>query len=110
MAINKYTAFASVATLGILIALAASAEIIGVQEGEARGDNADPLRLLSSDALRLQCWQNGVRIIDETGLAGISVKSLLEPETLLFNSGREEARVIVLSLEESTCLVQAKPQ
>ncbi len=110
MAMKKYTAFASVAALGTLIALAASAEISDVGEGAGRAGNADPLRLMSGDEFRLQCWQNGVRIIDETGLAGISVKSLLEPETLLLGGGGDLARVIVLSLEESTCLVQAKPQ
>ena len=110
MALRTFTVFAGAAALGTIIALAASAEISGVREGVVRAGNADPLRAVSGDALRLQCWQNGVRIIDEVGLAGVSVKSLLKSDTLLLGGAGEQARVIVLSLEESTCLVQARPK
>ncbi|MHA1572210.1 MAG: hypothetical protein ACTSWM_10330, partial [Alphaproteobacteria bacterium] len=104
MAIRNISILAGVAVLGTIMALAASAEISGVREGVVRAGNADPLRVMTGEALRLQCWQNGIQIIDEVGLAGVSVKSLLKPETLLLGGGGEAARVVVLSLEESTCL------
>lgn len=109
MVIRKLALSAGVVAVGTIMALAASAEISGVGGGALRPGGAESLRAVSGDALRLQCWQNGVQIIDEIGLGGISVKSLLKPETLLLGGGGEAARVIVLSLEESTCLVQARP-
>ncbi len=66
-------------------------------------------RLISSDNLELQCWQQGIKIIDEEGLGGVSVSTLLQQESVSFGAatGRSPT-VLLLSLDEATCLVRAR--
>ena len=67
------------------------------------------LAVVSSDNLQLQCWQQGIKIIDETDVGGISVRSLLDQDTVSFGGGSiAQPTVTVLSLDDSTCLIRSR--
>ncbi len=65
-------------------------------------------RLVSSDNVTLQCWQSGVRIIDEEDLGGLSVGTLMQQGSVSFGAATSQSpTVVLLSLDEATCLIRA---
>ena len=66
-------------------------------------------RLVSSDTVTLQCWQQGVRIINEDELGGLSVSTLLQQQSVSFGAATGQSpTVVLLSLAEATCIVRSK--
>jgi hypothetical protein len=60
--------------------------------------------------LRVQCWQDGKEIIDQGGLSDMSLRPLLEQESVSFKrKGTKGVAVHIISVDETVCLVQAKP-
>ncbi len=58
--------------------------------------------------LRLQCWQEGREIIDQSDLYGMSLKPLLEQASVSFKrEGTQGFAVHIISLDDTICLVQA---
>lgn len=57
--------------------------------------------------LRLECWQNGELIIQESGLEGLNLGAVLREHSALFRrQAGEAAEVVVLALGDATCLVR----
>lgn len=57
--------------------------------------------------LRVQCWQFGREIIDESGLQDMSLKPLLEHDSVSFKrEGTQGAAVHIISVDDTVCLVQ----
>ena len=100
-----------------LTVLAASSLSIGlhaeITKGSAKGHAinaaAGTTRLATNTPIRVECWQEGRKIIDETQLYSFSVNSLLEQVSVSF---RREARgnpdVFIVSLKHATCLIQGR--
>ncbi len=62
-----------------------------------------------AQALWVQCWQDGVKIIDEKNIFGIRLRNLIEQETIGF-SGRDSnnGNVYIIPVNDvSTCLVKS---
>jgi hypothetical protein len=58
-------------------------------------------------ALRAQCWQEGVKIIDQDGLQGLSLKALTEQQSVSFKRRAEAGpSVFILPFADGLCLVQ----
>ncbi len=67
-------------------------------------------RVGSETPLRVQCWQFGREIIDQSDLHSMSLKPLLEQESVSFKrKGTEGVAVHILSVEDTVCMVQATP-
>jgi hypothetical protein len=61
-----------------------------------------------SASLWVQCWQHGVKIIDEKDVSGIRLQNLIERDSLGFkgrNSNNGDIYVIPVN-DNSTCLVK----
>lgn len=58
--------------------------------------------------LRVRCWQFGREIIDQSDLHGMSLKPLLEQESVSFKrKGTKGVAVHIVSLEDTVCMIQA---
>lgn len=60
-------------------------------------------------ALWVQCWQDGVKIIDEKNIVGIRLRNLIEQEVIGF-SGRDSnnGNVYIIPVNDvSTCLIKS---
>ncbi len=56
--------------------------------------------------LTLQCWQDGVKIVEERNLRGMSLDTLLEDNVVSFGHDDEaNGGVLVISFADATCLV-----
>lgn len=98
-----------------LTILAASSQNAGlhaeIKKGSAKGHAvsaaAGTTRLATNMPIRVECWQEGRKIIDEKQMYSFSVNSLLEQVSVSF---RREARgnpdVFIVSLKHATCLIQ----
>lgn len=57
--------------------------------------------------IRVQCWQDGVKIIDQAGLSGLSINAVTRQRSVSFKrSGDGQPTVFVLPFDESLCLIQ----
>jgi hypothetical protein len=57
--------------------------------------------------LRAQCWQEGVKIIDQDGLQGVSLRALTEQQSVSFKRRAEgHPSVFLLPFADALCLVQ----
>ncbi len=57
--------------------------------------------------LRVQCWQEGVKIIDQDGLKGLSLNSVTQQRSVSFKRLSEaQPSVFILPFDKSICLVQ----
>ena len=69
------------------------------------GENVGP-----EAPLRLQCWQFGREIIDQSDLHSMSLKPLLEQDSVSFKrKGTKGAAVHIVSVDDTVCMVQATP-
>jgi hypothetical protein len=58
-------------------------------------------------ALRTQCWQGGVKIIDQDGLIGLSLNALNQEGSVSFKRQAEhQPTVFLLPFPDGLCLVQ----
>ena len=61
-----------------------------------------------SPAYRLQCWQNGVKVIDEDGLFEISPNAVSHHQAISFKSVPGGAKTtFLLTTLDSLCLIKA---
>jgi hypothetical protein len=73
---------------------------------EAKGPKSEPIQLSAS--LWVQCWQYGVKIIDEKDVSGIRLQNLIERDSLGFrgrNSVNGDIYVVPVN-GDSTCLIK----
>ncbi len=76
------------------------------QNAHALAPTDEPLK--QSAPLRVQCWQYGVKIIDEKDLFGIRLQNLIERNSLGFK-GRDSSNgdIYVIPVNgDSTCLIK----
>jgi hypothetical protein len=58
-------------------------------------------------ALRAQCWQEGVRIIDQNGLQGLALTELVKQQAVTFSGADgEQPRTLILPFADGMCLIQ----
>jgi hypothetical protein len=58
-------------------------------------------------ALRTQCWQDGIKIIDQTGLQGLALNESLKQASLTFHgASRQQPWTYILPLADALCLIQ----
>jgi hypothetical protein len=61
----------------------------------------------NDSALRAQCWQEGVKIIDQTGLAGLALSETIKQQTVTFRGASgEQPRTLILPFPDGMCLIQ----
>jgi hypothetical protein len=64
-------------------------------------------RLAADTPLRVECWQDGQRIIAEDSLYGFTTNSLIDNSSLSFRrKAGGNANVFILSLKHSTCMIR----
>jgi hypothetical protein len=57
-------------------------------------------------ALRTQCWQEGVKIIDQPGLQGLALPETLKQQALAFQGAAgHEPRTLILPLADALCMI-----
>lgn len=98
-----------VAALGLALGASAVNGEIANRSGTAPVQTAQnaAARLAADTPLRVECWQEGKRIINEDKLYGFSVSSLLNNASLSFRQvPGGDVNVFVLSLKHSTCLIR----
>jgi hypothetical protein len=60
--------------------------------------------------LRTQCWQHGIKIIDQEGLAGPSLNAQNKQNSVSFKRRTEtQPTVFLLPFPDGLCLVQPQP-
>ena len=58
-------------------------------------------------ALRAQCWQDGVKIIDQLGLQGLALNETLKQQAVTFRGeSREQPETFILPFADGMCLIQ----
>ncbi len=62
-----------------------------------------------SPLLRVQCWQNGIKIINEDNLRGIRLRNLIERDSVGFKGqdGSNGEVYIIPVNDDSTCLIKS---
>ena len=61
---------------------------------------------IHEDPLQLECWQDGLRIIRQKGLSGVSIKSVTRKDAIAFKpADGKQPEIFLLSFEGSLCLV-----
>jgi hypothetical protein len=57
--------------------------------------------------LRAQCWQEGVKIIDQAGLEGLALNQVLKQQSVSFRgSERGQPETLILPFADGMCLIQ----
>lgn len=57
-------------------------------------------------ALRTQCWQYGVKIIDQDGLRGLAIQESLKQQGLTFRGDSTQAQTLIVPFADGMCMVQ----
>jgi len=61
-------------------------------------------------ALRTQCWQHGIKIIDQEGLMGLSLNAQNQQNSVSFKrQAQTQPSVFILPFPDGLCLVQPQP-
>lgn len=102
--------------LGVAIALGISIgsvhseiEITGVRGAAPTGAAITAGASARSPLLRVQCWQNGIKIINEDNLRGIRLRNLIERDSVGFkgqDGSKGEVYIIPVN-DDSTCLIKS---
>ena len=99
------------AAAGLAVALTTAIALAKVEQDllkapQARAKEAS-LQPVHTAPLRAQCWQKGVKVVDEDDLRGLSITAATRRDTVTFKRGDDEgASVFLLPLGESLCLLQ----
>lgn len=83
-------------------------EVSRTSEPTARA-TPEEMTLVPADALalRVQCWQEGVKIIDQNGLQGLALKEALQQQALTFRGeSGQQPRTLILPIADGICLIQ----
>jgi hypothetical protein len=57
--------------------------------------------------LTAQCWQEGVKIIDQTGLQGLALTEFVKQQAVTFGGPRgERPKTLILPFADAICLIQ----
>ena len=99
------------AAAGLAVALTTAIALAKVEQDPSKAPQARAkeasLQPLHTAPLRAQCWQKGVKVVDEDDLRGLSITAATRRDTVTFKRGDDEgASVFLLPLGESLCLLQ----
>jgi hypothetical protein len=62
---------------------------------------------VSQEPIRVQCWQKGLKIIDEGNLQGLSINAATSRDTVTFKrEGDANASTYLIPFDHSLCLIQ----
>jgi len=76
-------------------------------EPMAEQPTIDPVPVHNNVVLRTQCWQEGVKIIDQGGLRGIDLNAVTRQQSVSFKrEGEQQPSVFLLPFGDGLCLVQ----
>lgn len=84
--------------------------VLGMGKAAAVSEMTAPQKVIPRSPMHLQCWQYGVKIIDERALFDMRTNLAIEQGTLSF--GREndtKPSVFVSVTGTATCLVKGEP-
>ena len=83
-------------------------EIVGVQDPESAGPAPTSGAPDRSVSLQVQCWQNGVKIIDEVDLEGVRLRNLIDGDGVgLQGRNWKYGAVNIIPVNDgSTCLIK----
>lgn len=91
---------------GIAAAELATTKDVAPRLAQPSGPRISPEPVTRSE-LRLQCWQEGVEIIDRRRLRGLSINDATRRESVsLRREGDEGASVFLLPVANGLCLIQ----
>ena len=97
----KHRAIGLLTFAGLVLATSAEAEISKV--APSTSDVVAP-----GMRLRVQCFQKGVKIVDEEQLEAVNINPVSRNNSLTFRRrGQEGVAVSVLALDETTCVLVA---
>lgn len=108
----------NLAGAGLLVAIGAiTANVLPAANGEVTPKPVAPpppiqaeipARPVHADMrLRVQCWQKGIKIIDQTDLSGLSLNAVTRQRSVSFKrEGDPQPSVFVLPFEDSLCMIQ----
>lgn len=100
----------ALAAIGLALAATPAAPELKPTARPPEASRPAPLRPMNEAPLRAQCWQRGVKIIDESGLAGLSINSATRQNTVTFKRDKQtQASVFLLPLADALCLLQPEP-
>jgi hypothetical protein len=99
------------AAAGIAVALTTAIALAKVEQDPSKAPQVRAkeasLQPVHTAPLRAQCWQRGVKIVDEDDLRGLSITAATRRDTVTFKRSDDEgASVFLLPLGESLCLLQ----
>lgn len=94
------------ALAGVAAAELATTKDVAPRLAQPSGPRISPEPVTSGE-LRLQCWQEGVEIIDQRRLQGLSINDATRRESVsLKREGDGQASVFLLPLADGLCLIQ----
>lgn len=69
-----------------------------------------PRPVHADEPLRLECWQEGVRVVEQAGLRGLSIPAATRESSVSFKrQGDANASVFLLPVADGLCLVRPEP-
>jgi len=94
------------AVLLLLLASPVAAEVTTRAGEDAPGRGPAP-RPVHDAPLRAECWQEGVKIIDQADLRGLALPAATRESTVSFKGPEaEQASVFLLPLADALCLIR----
>lgn len=97
-----------VAALGLALGVAVAAAKVEQDPSKPPPEAWSPQPVPVHQApLRAQCWQKGIKIVDEEALEGLSIAAATRRSTVTFKRGEDQtASVFLLPLGEALCLLR----
>ena len=109
MRISNHWAASLAAALALALAallVPALAEVTS-REPAPRAEPTIPPRPVHQRLLHLQCWQEGVKIIDQTELQGLALSAATRTSTTSFKlQGENQPSIFLLPFNDGMCLIQ----
>ncbi|MGH6913370.1 MAG: hypothetical protein ACREH3_06650 [Geminicoccales bacterium] len=83
-------------------------EVTRTEGGAPPAATTEPPRPVHGpEPLRVECWQEGVRILEERGLSGLSIAAATRESSVSFKrQGDGNASVFLLPVADGVCLIQ----
>jgi len=96
------TVVSLMAGLAILCAGLVQAEVVDKEPPAPKKNGVT----IHDDPVQLECWQDGLRIIRQKGLSGVSIKSVTRKDAIAFKpADGKQPEIFLLSFDGSLCLV-----
>jgi hypothetical protein len=106
--VSRAWLLAGAALLALVPVSLAVGEVTRTEGGAPPAMTTEPPRPMHGPGpLRVECWQEGTRIIDQRGLSGLSIAAATRESSVSFK-GREggQASVFLLPLADGLCLIR----